>query len=78
MAIDPICGMTVDAATARSGERDGKTFYFCSEHCRQKFLGNRAKKPSPKPSAFAMNRVPSETTFRRAFFVFFFRHCGGR
>ena len=38
MAIDPICGMTVDEATARSGERDGKTFYFCSEHCRQKFL----------------------------------------
>ena len=43
MAIDPICGMTVDEATARSGERDGKTFYFCSEHCRQKFLGSEAK-----------------------------------
>ncbi|MFA5180537.1 MAG: YHS domain-containing protein [Syntrophales bacterium] len=35
---DPICGMTVDEATALSAERDGKTFYFCSEHCRQKFL----------------------------------------
>lgn len=43
MAIDPVCGMTVDAATARSGERDGKTFYFCSEHCRQKFLGSNPK-----------------------------------
>jgi len=38
MAIDPICGMTVDEATASSAERDGQTFYFCSEHCRNKFL----------------------------------------
>ncbi len=38
MAIDPICNMTVDEATARSAKRDGQTFYFCSEHCRQKFL----------------------------------------
>ena len=35
---DPICGMTVDEATALNAERDGKTFYFCSDHCRQKFL----------------------------------------
>ncbi|MCI0378147.1 MAG: heavy metal translocating P-type ATPase [Gemmataceae bacterium] len=42
MAIDPICGMTVDEATARSAERDGRTFYFCCEHCRQKFLGSQA------------------------------------
>jgi Cu+-exporting ATPase len=38
MAIDPICGMTVDPATALAAERDGETIYFCSEHCRQKFL----------------------------------------
>ena len=38
MAIDPICGMTVDQATARSAERDGQTFYFCGEGCRRKFL----------------------------------------
>ena len=35
---DPICGMTVDEATALHAEREGKTFYFCSDHCRQKFL----------------------------------------
>jgi len=34
---DPICGMTVDEATALIAERDGAKFYFCSEHCRQKF-----------------------------------------
>ena len=39
MKKDPICGMTVDQATALRAERDGETFYFCSEHCRQKFLG---------------------------------------
>jgi len=38
MAKDPICGMTVDEATALHAERDGETFYFCSEHCRKKFL----------------------------------------
>ncbi len=35
---DPICGMTVDEATALHAERDGKTFYFCCDGCRQKFL----------------------------------------
>lgn len=35
---DPVCGMTVDEATALHAERDGKTFYFCSDHCRQKFM----------------------------------------
>jgi P-type Cu+ transporter len=35
---DPICGMTVDEATAIHAERDGKTSYFCSDHCRAKFL----------------------------------------
>ncbi len=38
MAIDPICGMTVDPATARSAQRDEQMHYFCSEHCRQRFL----------------------------------------
>ena len=38
MAKDPVCGMTVDEATALSAERDGETFYFCSEHCRRMFL----------------------------------------
>ncbi len=45
MAKDPICGMTVDEATAPCAERDGETFYFCCEHCRKKFLSQGA---SPK------------------------------
>ena len=48
-AKDPICGMTVDEATALHAERDGKTFYFCSDHCRQKFLSTPAgAKPDGK------------------------------
>ena len=38
MAIDPICGMTVDEQTATSALRDGVIFYFCSEGCRRKFV----------------------------------------
>ena len=48
---DPICGMTVDEATALHAERDGKTFYFCSDHCRQKLLSAPAgAKPGEKLS----------------------------
>ena len=37
MAIDPICNMTVEEASALRVERDGQTSYFCSDHCRQTF-----------------------------------------
>ena len=36
-AIDPVCGMSVDRATALRLERDGHTYFFCSEHCRAAF-----------------------------------------
>ena len=38
MARDPVCHMEVDEASALRVERDGQTFYFCSPHCREKFL----------------------------------------
>jgi xanthine dehydrogenase accessory factor len=38
-AVDPICGMEVDVATARwTAERDHKTYYFCAPACRRTFL----------------------------------------
>jgi Cu+-exporting ATPase len=49
MAKDPICGMSVDEATALRAERDGQTFYFCSDHCRQKFV-EQAGTAMPIPS----------------------------
>jgi uncharacterized membrane protein YraQ (UPF0718 family)/YHS domain-containing protein len=44
-ATDPTCGMKVDRASALTSERGGKTFHFCSEHCRQAFElgGQRAR-----------------------------------
>lgn len=39
MAKDPICGMTVDESSPLRADRDGQTYYFCSEHCRKKFVG---------------------------------------
>ncbi|MFM7087482.1 MAG: YHS domain-containing protein [Cyanobium sp.] len=38
MAKGPICGMVVPTATALSAQRAGRTFYFCSQRCRQTFL----------------------------------------
>jgi len=36
--LDPVCGMTVDPATAREHvEHAGKTYHFCSTHCVAKF-----------------------------------------
>jgi len=38
MQKDPVCGMQVDPAKAAgSSEYNGKTYYFCAIHCKQKF-----------------------------------------
>ena len=38
-AVDPVCQMTVDVATARhTAELDGVTYYFCCPHCRARFI----------------------------------------
>ena len=37
--LDIVCGMRIPAASATSSvERKGRTFYFCSEHCKEVFL----------------------------------------
>ena len=36
-AVDPVCGMTVQTASAKSAVHDGQVYYFCSQDCRQKF-----------------------------------------
>ena len=38
LAKDPICGMVVPTATALSAQRAGRSYYFCSQGCRQTFL----------------------------------------
>ena len=59
MTTDPICGMTVDEATALSAERDGKTTYFCSEHCRQKFLAGKGSETPSAGSCCGGNKPPA-------------------
>ncbi len=55
--IDPVCGMTVDPhRTKHRAEYGGRTYYFCSEGCRNKFsatperyLGAGSNEPVPTP-----------------------------
>lgn len=48
MPIDPICGMSVSPSSLLRAEREGQTYYFCSEHCRRRFLGEAdSARPSP-------------------------------
>ena len=61
MAKDPICGMTVDEATALNAERDGQTFCFCSERCRGVDLGawaNERYRVEVAPSPEADDTLP--------------------
>jgi len=38
MAIDPVCKMNVDENQAAGhADYNGKTYYFCSNNCEQKF-----------------------------------------
>src|SRR5918992_2876191 len=38
VALDPVCGMTVDPTRAAgSYEYQGKTYYFCNPHCLHRF-----------------------------------------
>ena len=56
---DPVCGMTVDPATAKHhSEHAGKTWYFCAARCREKFeadpeqyLGERPEPAAAIPGA---------------------------
>ena len=43
MPKDPVCGMEVKEKRGVKLEKDGKTFYFCSTHCRDKFLSMGTK-----------------------------------
>jgi P-type Cu+ transporter len=45
---DPVCGMTVDPATAKWSRReDGRTYHFCSNGCMTKFAADPAKYLAP-------------------------------
>ncbi|HTB22997.1 MAG TPA: heavy metal translocating P-type ATPase [bacterium] len=41
-ALDPVCGMSVDVASPKGGSHvhAGRTYYFCSDHCRVQFAAD--------------------------------------
>jgi YHS domain-containing protein len=43
MQEDPVCGMSVDTEEAESSNYQGKTYYFCSTECKDKFDRNPAE-----------------------------------
>jgi membrane fusion protein, copper/silver efflux system len=69
LAIDLLCGMSVDMnkakALGRTAEYAGHTYYFCSEDCRLKFINNpgqylKKKEPhnaEPKSTGIAANHA---------------------
>jgi uncharacterized membrane protein YraQ (UPF0718 family)/YHS domain-containing protein len=53
-ATDPVCGMKVDRAKALRLTRGGRTYYLCSQHCRDQFEARVATAAeAPAPSGFA-------------------------
>ncbi|MDP1702700.1 MAG: heavy metal translocating P-type ATPase [Aestuariivirga sp.] len=61
-AIDPVCGMTVDTASAKhKADHKGHTYYFCSAGCKAKFVTDPAKylEASAKPA----EPVPAGTIY---------------
>jgi len=43
MAIDPVCGMSIERDKAISTEWEGRVFYFCARGCRDEFVNDPQK-----------------------------------
>src|SRR5215472_5949543 len=62
MAIDPICGMTVDPATAAgSHEYNGQRFYFCGLSCLEQFRANPERALVHSPLSLVTISSPKKT-----------------
>jgi P-type Cu+ transporter len=59
---DPVCGMMVDPHTAKHRHtHQGRTYYFCSAGCREKFAAGPER--YLEPAAAATPRVPEGTIY---------------
>ena len=63
-SLDPVCGMTVNPATARGGSREhaGHTYYFCNPRCRDRFAADPEKYLAPAASPAAVPEPRPLTT----------------
>jgi Cu+-exporting ATPase len=60
---DPVCGMTVDPHAAKHRhQHGGRTYYFCSAGCRDKFIADPGKYLDA-PSAKSATPVPEGTIY---------------
>ncbi len=69
---DPVCGMSVDPATAKfSAEHAGETYYFCSAKCHDKFVADpaaylaKAEVPSPAATPGTIYTCPMHPQIRQ-------------
>lgn len=70
MAKDPVCGMVVPKATALSADRSGRTYYFCSQSCRQTFLAPEQElRRMRRRVGIAMSGVLALAVLRAAAFI---------
>lgn len=53
---DPVCGMKVDSESGRSLEHAGRHYYFCSQHCVEKFSSDPDKYLNPVASASTITK----------------------
>jgi Cu+-exporting ATPase len=65
LAIDPVCGMKVDPATAKHRlSHDGRDYFFCSARCRERFAAEPAKYLTPRePEPGSKFEPPAGTTY---------------
>ncbi len=65
MTHDPICGMSVDPGSALRADRDGETFYFCSDECRQQFQNASGLSQRSGPCVIVIFGASGDLTKRR-------------
>ena len=59
MALDPVCGMTVDPEHAAGHfEYKGETYYFCAKSCAAKFSADPERYLAPRPGSAGGADVP--------------------
>src|SRR5712692_2558177 len=69
---DPVCGMTVDPATAAfRHDYDGQTYFFCGHHCLQRFRAEPAKYLSRKSESLKVQSPQSAIRNLQSSFFFF-------
>lgn len=64
MARDSICGMEVDKNTAIRVVKDGRDYFFCSTHCKDKFLWQEKIKDNP-----ACCSIPGKPLLKNKLFI---------